>query len=241
MTLSNKVVLVSGANRGIGAAIVKELLKVGVAKIYATARDPKALPLFEDPRVVPLEMDITSDPSVNGAAAAAQDVDVLVNNAGTLAFGDFLGSNWETFEDDMRTNYFGTLRVLRAFTPQFVTRKSGTIANMCSVVGLSAVPLMAGYSASKAALHSLTQSLRGTLEKDNVTVVGIYPGPIETALAKEVPYPDKATPEYAAVNIVKGIAEGHSYIFPDPLAQQVEQLWSSDNRKLEHVSLHLGT
>jgi NAD(P)-dependent dehydrogenase (short-subunit alcohol dehydrogenase family) len=240
MTLSNKVVLVSGANRGIGAAIVKELLKVDVAKIYATARDPKALPSFGDSRVVPLQLDITSDVSVNEAAAAMQDVEVLVNNAGTLAFGNYLGNNWEAFEDDMRTNYFGTLRVLRAFTPQFVARKSGTIANICSVVGLSAVPLMASYSASKAALHSLTQSLRGTLEKDNVTVIGIYPGPIETVLAKDVPYPDKATPEYAAVNIVKGIAEGHPYVFPDPLAQQVEQLWSSDNRKLEYVSLHLG-
>lgn len=240
MTLSNKVVLVSGANRGIGAAIVKELLKVDVAKIYAAARDPGALPSFGDSRVVALQMDIASDVSVNGAAAAAPDVDVLVNNAGTLAFGNYLGNDWETFEDDMRTNYFGTLRVLRAFTPRFVTRKSGTIANICSVVGLSAVPLMAGYSASKAALHSLTQSLRGTLEKDNVTVVGIYPGPIETVLAKDVPYPDKATPEFAAVNIVKGIAEGHPYVFPDPLAQQVEQLWATDNRKLEHVSLHLG-
>jgi NAD(P)-dependent dehydrogenase (short-subunit alcohol dehydrogenase family) len=240
MTLSNKVVLVTGANRGIGAGIVKELLKADVAKIYAAARDPKTLPSFDDSRVVLLSMDITSDKSVNQAAAAVQDVDVLVNNAGTLAFGDYLGSNWETFGDDMRTNYFGTLRVLRAFTPQFVARRSGTIANVCSVVGLSAVPLMAGYSASKAALHSLTQSLRGTLEKDNVTVIGIYPGPIETALAKDVPYPDKATPEYAAANIVKGIAEGHSYVFPDPLAQQVEQLWLTDNRQLEHVSLHLG-
>jgi NAD(P)-dependent dehydrogenase (short-subunit alcohol dehydrogenase family) len=240
MTLSNKIVLVSGANRGIGAAIVKELLKADVAKIYAAARDPKALPSFGDSRIVPLQLDITSDVSVNGAAAAAPDVDVLINNAGTLAFGNYLDSNWETFEDDMRTNYFGTLRVLRAFTPQFVARQSGLIANVCSVVGLSAVPLMAGYSASKAALHSLTQSLRGSLEKDNVTVIGIYPGPVETDLAKDVPYPDKATPEYAAINIVRGIAEGHAYIFPDPLAQQVEQLWSTDNRKLEQVSLHLG-
>lgn len=240
MTLSNKVVLVSGANRGIGTAIVKELLKTDVAKIHATARDPQALPSFGDARVVPLQMDITSDGSVNGAAAAAQDVDVLVNNAGTLAFGSYLDSDWASFENDMRTNYFGTLRVLRAFTPQFVARQSGTIANVCSVVGLSAVPLMAGYSASKAALHSLTQSLRGSLEKDRVTVIGIYPGPIETALAKEVPYPDKASPESAAAHIVKGIATGHTYIFPDPLAQQVEQLWSTDNRKLEHVSLHLG-
>ena len=240
MTLSNKVVLVSGASRGIGAAIVRELLKADVAKIYAAARDPKTLPSFGDLRVVPLQMDITSDASVNEAAAAAHEVDVLVNNAGTLAFGDYLGNDWQTFEDDMRTNYFGTLRVLRAFTPRFVTRKAGTIANIASVVGLSAVPSMAGYSASKAALHSLTQSLRGTLEKHDVTVIGIYPGPIETALAKDVPFADKATPEHAAANIVKGIAEGSTYIFPDPMAQQVEQLWSTDNRKLEYVSLHLG-
>jgi NAD(P)-dependent dehydrogenase (short-subunit alcohol dehydrogenase family) len=240
MGLSDKVALVTGANRGIGAAIVRELLKAGAAKVYAAARDTKTLPAFGDPRVVPLQLDVTSDASVNAAAAEARDVDVLVNNAGTLAFGDYINASLETFEEDMRTNYFGTLRVLRAFTPQFSARQSGTIANVSSVVGLSAVPLMAGYSASKAAIHSLTQSLRGTLEKDNITVIGIYPGPIATDLAKPVPYPDKATPEHAAANIVKGIAEGQTYIFPDPMARQVEQLWSTDNRKLEHVALHLG-
>jgi NAD(P)-dependent dehydrogenase (short-subunit alcohol dehydrogenase family) len=240
MTLSNKVALVSGANRGIGAAIVKELLNAGVAKVYATARDPKTLPSFEDLRVVPLQMDITSDASVNEAAAAVQDLDVLVNNAGTMAFGNYLGNSWDSFEGDMQTNYLGTLRVLRAFTPQLVARKSGTIANLCSIVGLSAVPLITGYSASKAALHSLTQSLRGALEKDNVTVVGIYPGPIDTVLARDLPYPDKATPESAAAHIVEGIAAGRAYIFPDPLAQQVEHLWATDNRKLEYMSLHLG-
>lgn len=240
MSLSNKTVLVTGANRGIGASIVREMLKAGVAKIYATARDPRTLPSFGDGRVVPRQLDITNDASVGAAAAAANDLDVLVNNAGTLAFGDYLASDWHTFEDDMRTNYLGTLRVLRAFTPQFIARGSGTIANVSSVVGLSAVPLMAGYSASKAALHSITQSLRGTLEKHNITVLGIYPGPVETELAKAVPYPHKVTPDHAAANIVKGIAEGQTYIFPDPMAQQAEQLWSTDNRKLEYRSLHLG-
>jgi NAD(P)-dependent dehydrogenase (short-subunit alcohol dehydrogenase family) len=239
MPLSNKVALVTGANRGIGAAVVQEMLKAGVSKVYATARDPKALSSFRDPRIVPLQMDITSDASVSAAAAAAQDVEILVNNAGSLAFGDYINSNWETFEDDMRTNYFGTLRVIRAFTPQFIARRSGTIANVSSVVGLSAVPQMAGYSGSKAAVHSITQSLRGTLEKDNITVIGIYPGPIETELAKPVPY-EKVAPEYAAANIVKGIAAGQTYIFPDPMAQQVEQLWSTDSQKLEYVALHLG-
>jgi NAD(P)-dependent dehydrogenase (short-subunit alcohol dehydrogenase family) len=241
MTVLNKIILVTGANRGIGAAIVREMLKSGAKKIYAAARDPKTLPSFADGRVIPLQLDIKSDASVSAAAAAATDVDVLINNAGTLAFGDFLGSGWETFEDDLQTNYFGTLRVLRAFAPQFIARKSGTIANVVSVVGLSAVPLMAGYSASKAALHSLTQSLRGSMEKHNVTVLGIYPGPVETELAKAVPYPDKATPEHAAANIVRGINDGQTYIFPDPMAQQAEQLWSTDNRKLEDRSLHLGS
>jgi NADP-dependent 3-hydroxy acid dehydrogenase YdfG len=240
MTLSNKVVLVTGANRGIGAATVREMLKAGVAKIYAAARDPKTLPAFGDARVVPLQLDITSDASVTASATIAKDVDVLVNNAGSLAFGNYIVSDMQSVEDDMQTNFFGTLRVLRAFTPQFIARKSGTIANVSSIVGLSAVPLMAGYSASKAAVHSITQSLRGTLEKHNVTVIGIYPGPIETELAKPVPYPDKATPESAAVNIVKGIAEGQTYIFPDPRAQQVEQLWSTDNRALEYAALHIG-
>src|ERR1700748_1530603 len=115
MTLSNKVALVTGANRGIGAAIVRELLNAGVAKIYAAARDPKTLPAAGTPRRVSLEMDITRDSSVNTAAAVAQDIDILVNNAGTLAFGGYIESAFESFEDDMRTNYFGTLRVLRAF------------------------------------------------------------------------------------------------------------------------------
>jgi NAD(P)-dependent dehydrogenase (short-subunit alcohol dehydrogenase family) len=240
MDLSSKVILVTGANRGIGAAVVQEMLKADVAKIYAAARDPKTLPSFADARVVPLQLDITSDTSVSAAAAIATDVDVLINNAGTLAFGDLLTSHWETFEADMRTNYFGTLRVLRAFVPQFVTRKSGAIVNVGSVVGLSAIPLMAGYSASKAALHSITQSLRGSLEKYNIAVLGIYPGPVDTELARAVPYPDKATPEHAAANIVKGIVEEQTYVFPDPMAQQAEQLWSTDNRKLEHRTLHLG-
>lgn len=181
-----------------------------------------------------MQLDVRSDASVNAAAAAATDIDILVNNAGTLAFGDYITSSWETFEADMRTNYFGTLRVVRAFTPQFISRRSGAIANVVSVVGLSAVPLTAGYSASKAAQHSLTQSLRGTLEKFGVTIIGIYPGPVETELAKPVPYPEKATPEHAALNIVKGIQEGRAYIFPDPMAEQVEELWSTDDRKTSH-------
>ena len=232
MSLSNKVILVSGANRGIGAATVRELLKAGVAKVYASARNVNSLPDFGDARVVPLQLDVTSDVSVKTAAAAATDVDVLVNNAGTMGFGDFLSSAHEAIDADMQTNYYGTLRVIRAFTPRFVSRGSGMIVNVVSVVGLAAVPLLGGYSASKAALQSLTQALRGTLEKSGITVIGIYPGPVDTDLAKAIPL-EKVTPEYAAINIVRGIEAGQAYIFPDPMALQVEHLWANDGRQLE--------
>ncbi len=232
MSLSNKVILVSGANRGIGAATVRELLKAGVGKIYAGARNVASLPDFKDARVVPLQLDVTSDASVNAAANAATDVDVLVNNAGIMGSGDAISTSYEEFDADMQTNYYGTVRVVRAFTPRFISRGSGMIVNMVSIAGLAAIPVAAGYSVSKAALQALTQALRGTLEKLGITVLGIYPGPVDTDLAKNIPL-DKVTPEHAAVNIVRGIEQGQAYIFPDPMALQVEHLWAHDGRKLE--------
>jgi NAD(P)-dependent dehydrogenase (short-subunit alcohol dehydrogenase family) len=224
--------LVTGANRGIGAALVRELLKAGVGKIYAGARNPNSLPDFNDPRAVPLQIDVTSDASVKQAAETATDVDVLLNNAGTAAFGDWITISRETVAADMETNFYGTLRVIRAFLPGFISRGSGTIANVVSVVGLAPVPALAGYSASKAALQSLTQALRGSLEKSGIAVIGIYPGPIDTDMAKGLPL-EKTTPEQAAANIVQGIGRGETSIFPDPMAQQVEQLWATNGRQLE--------
>jgi NAD(P)-dependent dehydrogenase (short-subunit alcohol dehydrogenase family) len=238
MSLSNKVVLISGANRGIGAATVRELLKAGVGKIYAGARNVQSLPDFGDTRVVALQLDVTSDDSVNSAVNAASDVDVLINNAGTLGYGDWVNADREVIATDMETNYFGTLRVIRGFLPHFTARGSGAIANVISIVGLAPVPLLAGYSASKAALHSVTLALRGTLEKSGITVIGIYPGPVDTDAAKGIPL-DKVPPEHAAANIVRGIGDGQSYIFPDPMAEQIGQLWSTDPRQLE-VAMRVG-
>jgi NAD(P)-dependent dehydrogenase (short-subunit alcohol dehydrogenase family) len=232
MSLSRKTILVTGANRGIGAATVRELLKAGAGKIYAGARNLNSLPDFGDSRVIPLQLDVTSDDSVKLAAETAKDIDILLNNAGTMAIGDWVTSSQEAIDADMQTNFYGTLRVIRAFIPHFVSSGSGTIANVVSVVGLAPVPLLSGYSASKAALQSLTQALRGTLEKSGVTVIGIYPGPIDTDLAKGIPL-EKATPEHAAANIVQGIERGQTSIFPDPMALQIEQVWATNGRHLE--------
>ncbi len=232
MSLKNKIVLVSGANRGIGAATVRALLKAGVTKVYAGARKVGSLPDFADSRVVPLQLDVSDDASVEAAASAAQDIDVLINNAGTLAYGDVLASAMADIESDMNINYYGTLRMVRAFAPAFVARTSGLIANVVSVVGLAPVPGLGGYSASKAALHSLTLALRGTLSKSGVTVVGIYPGPIDTDMAKDIPM-EKATPDQAADAIVRGLEAQTTYIFPDPTARQIGQFWAHDGRQLE--------
>lgn len=232
MTLSNETAFVTGASRGIGAALVRELLSVGVRKVYATARNKHSIPDFGDARVVPLQLDVTDESSVKAAVAIADDVDVLINNAGTMGFTDFLNESPEESDADMQTNFYGTLRVIRAFAPQFVARGTGTIVNLVSIVGLSSVPMLGGYSASKAALHSLTQTLRGSLKQSGVKVIGIYPGPIDTELAKDVPL-EKASVEHAATNIILGIQNGDAYVFPDPTAKQIEHLWANDGRQLE--------
>lgn len=239
MSLRDKTVLVSGANRGIGAATVKELLGAGVKKIYATARNVASLPDFADARVVPLQLDVTDDASVKQALAAAPDVDVLLNNAGSLAFNDFISSTHEELNGDMETNYYGTLRVIRAFAPGFIARGSGTIVNVVSIVGLVSAPPLGGYSASKAALQSLTQTLRATLKASGIDVIGIYPGPVDTDLARHIPL-EKATAEHVAVNIVRGIENGDAYIFPDPTALQIEHLWANDGRSLEAAMAAAG-
>lgn len=232
--LNGKTVLVTGSNRGIGAAVVRELLKTGVKAVYAAARNPAALPDFNDARVKPLRLDITDKASVAAARDTASDVDVLINNAGTAGFNSLLDSEVEAIAADMNTNYYGTLNVIRAFAPQFSARRSGTIVNVVSVVGLTSAPGLPGYSASKAALQSATQSLRAALTPSNVQVLGVYPGPIDTDMAREIPM-DKASPESAAVLIVAGIEKGETYIFPDPLSQQVGQLWEHDGRGLDVV------
>jgi NAD(P)-dependent dehydrogenase (short-subunit alcohol dehydrogenase family) len=232
MPLSHKTVLVTGANRGIGAATVRQLPKVDVGKIYAGVRNVNSLPDFGDSRVVPLHLDMISDVSVESAAETAKDIDILLNNARTMAFGDWITISQDVIDADMQTNFYGTLRVIRAFTPHFISRGLETIANVISIVGLAPVPLLAGYSVSKAALQSLTRVLRGMLEKSGITVIGIYPGPIDTGLAKGIPL-EKSTPEHSAANIVQGIEKGQTYIFPDPMALQIEHLWATDVRQLE--------
>lgn len=232
MKLDSKIILVTGANRGIGAAIVRELLKHNVAKVYAAARNPKSLPDFADKRVVPLALDVTDAGQVAAAAKQAKDVNILVNNAGTAALAPSIDGNPDLIAADMNVNYFGALRMMQSFAPVLQKNGQGVIANVVSILGLAPMPAAGGYSASKAALHSATQAARAELAPRHIHVVGIYPGPIDTDMARDFPFA-KTSPAVTAQAIVAGIIEGKEYIFPDPMSQQAGALWEQTPKALE--------
>ncbi len=232
MDLTNKTILVTGANRGIGAAMVRELLTRGVGKIYAAARHTGNLPDFGDKRVVPLTLDITDRAQIQQAAGAAKDTHVLINNAGVATFTSVTQSERAALATDMEVNYFGTLSMMHAFAPVLEKNGGGLIANVISVLGLASMAAVGGYSASKAALFSATQAARAELAPKQIKVAGIFPGPIDTDMAREFQM-EKASPATAAKAIVDGLIAGAEDIFPDPMSQQVSQLWASNPKALE--------
>jgi len=234
MDLTGSVALVTGSNRGLGTHLVTELLRAGAAKVYATSRAPVAAAAGTSPRVRQVTLDVTDPASVDAAAAAAPDVSVLVNNAGVLAFGSALTGDLASFERDLRTNYLGTLRVTRAFAPVLERNAPAAVVNVLTLIALAPVGPMAGYSASKAAAHSITQALRAELRDRGITVLGAYPGGIDTDMLAGVEA-DKAPPQIVAERIVAGLAAGEAIVFPDDASASAGSVYLSDPLKLEQL------
>jgi NAD(P)-dependent dehydrogenase (short-subunit alcohol dehydrogenase family) len=232
MKLENKIIFVSGANRGIGRGIVEALLKGQVRKVYASARKIEDLPKFGDARVVPIQLDITIPAQIQKAVAAAKDVNVLINNAGALSFASVVTGEEQMLIHDMQVNYFGTLNMVRAFVPIIEKNGPGAIANISSVVGLASMSAIGGYSASKAALFSASQAMRAELKAKNISVHTVFPGPIDTDMARGFEM-TKTSPQIAGENIVKGINAGNEDIFPDPMSVGISETWSKDPKSLE--------
>jgi len=234
--IEGSVALVTGANRGLGARIVAELLRRDVGKVYATARTPGALPgtTSGDRRVHALSLDVTDQASLDAAAKAASDVTLLINNAGVLGFGGVLDGDLELFDRDLRTNYLGTLRTTRTFVPVLKGNGGGAIVNVLTLIALAPVAAMAGYSASKAAAHSMTQALRAELRGTGIDVIGAYPGGIDTDMLAGVEA-DKAAPEVVAARIIDAVANGVNIVWPDDASAGAGSVYLTDPVRLEQM------
>ena len=238
MNLNESVALVTGANRGLGARLVQELLRAGASRVYATSRAPGAVAadVAADPRVATLTLDVTDPASVRQAAVAAPDVTVVVNNAGALAFGTALEGDLDGFERDLRTNYLGTLRVTRAFVPALQRNAPAAVVNVLTLIALAPVSPMAGYSASKAAAHSITQALRAELRGRGIAVLGAYPGGIDTDMLAGVEA-EKAPPQAVAQRIVAALAGHETVVFPDDASAAAGAVYRQDPLRLEQLLL----
>ena len=220
MTIADRTVLVTGANRGIGQALVQEALRRGAKRVYAGTRQPLAHP---DPRVIPLPLDVTDPAQIQAAAEQVESLDVLVNNAGIWVFDDL--SDRAMLERHLAVNFFGPLAVTQAFLP-VLTRSGGVIVNNVSLMALAALPLTPAYSISKAAAFSLTQSLRALLASRGVRVHAALTGPVDTDMTRGFDIP-KASAESVASAILDGVEQGEEDIFPDPMSQAMAEGWRS--------------
>jgi NAD(P)-dependent dehydrogenase (short-subunit alcohol dehydrogenase family) len=238
MKLSQSVVLITGANRGLGRALVHTALAAGAGRIYAGARDPQQLAAIvktAPDRIIPLALDVTDPASLEAAAARAADTSVLINNAGVLASYNVLTTTREQLAEDFAINAFGMLAVTKALLPALERAAAGgeaALANVLSVVSLASMPALGGYSAAKAAAYSITQALRGELAAKRIAVHAVFPGPIDTDMVRTFEMA-KTSPEVVAQAIIDGIERGVEDIYPDPASRDMFATWQRDPKQLE--------
>ncbi len=235
MKIQNATALVTGANRGIGYAFVNSLLQAGAKKVYAAARNIdslKAVAALDVNRVIPLQLDIVDQALVSALPAQVPDVNLLINNAGILAFGSILDVPTETIASQFNTNFYGTLNMARALVPVIELNHGGAIVNVLTVVALASMPGLASYNASKAASWSMTQSLRASVAEKGITVHAVFPGPVDTEMAAEIEIA-KTSPADIATTVLSGIEANLEDIFPDPMSTEVYAAWKQDHKAIE--------
>ena len=218
MTIEGKTVLVTGASRGIGRALVEEALARGAARVYAGMRQPVEHP---DGRVTPLILDITSPEQIREAGGQVESLDILINNAGVFLYDDL--SDRAALERHLAVNLYGTYDVTQALLPALI-RSRGAIVHIGTIAALAPIPLTPAYSVSKAAAFNLAQSLRILLAGQGVRVHAVLSGPVDTDMVRDLDVP-KSSPESVARAIFDGIDDGEEDIFPDPFSQALADGW----------------
>ena len=232
MDLSTSTPVVTGATRGLGRHLVEALLERGAPKVYALARDTSRV--RQDQRIVPVAFDLLDADSISAAARHASDATLLINNASTAEFAGPLDGAPDAIGREMAVNYHGTYAAIRAFVPVLEANGGGHIVNVLSLLSLASSPPMTGYSASKAAAHSLTQALRPVLADRGITVHGVYPAGIDTDMVAGIDTP-KPPPARGAAGLLDGLARDEDDIFPDPTSQAMATMWWSDPKAFERA------
>jgi len=220
MNIDNAIALVTGANRGIGLAFTRELLARGARKVYAAARDPSTITL---PGVQPLRLDVTRADEVAAAAALARDVTLVINNAGVAHVGSFLASDSEEVaRRQFETNFFGVLRVSKAFAPVLGDNGGGALLNVLSIVSWINGGQLAAYAASKSAAWSLTNALRHELAAQKTQVVALHMGFVDTDLVRAIDAL-KTSPEDIVRRALDALEAGQEEVLADELTRAVKQ------------------
>lgn len=224
MNIENKVVLITGANRGIGRAMVQEALSRDAKRVYAATRQPFT---HSDGCVVPLTLDVTNATQIQAAVEKVEALDILINNAGVDLHNDL--SDRANLERHLAVNLFGTYGVSQAFLP-LVARSHGAMVNVLSLAALASVPFTPAYSVSKAAAFSLTQALRALWAGQGVKVHAVFAGPVDTDMTRYLDLP-KFSPESVARGIFDSMEGGDEDIFPDPMSESIAEGWRSGATK----------
>jgi NAD(P)-dependent dehydrogenase (short-subunit alcohol dehydrogenase family) len=218
MHIAGKTVLVTGANRGVGEALVKEALNRGAKRVFAGTRVALT---NTNPRVTALTLDVTNASQIRRAVDEVAALDVLINNAGIGILDDL--TDPDVIQKHLDVNLLGLVKVTQAFLPLLI-RSKGAIVNILSVTSVAPYPIFPGYSISKAAALSLTQSLRALLKRQGVGVHAVMPGSIDTDMTRGYDFP-KVSAESVAVGIFDGLEKGEEDIFPDPTSQAIADGW----------------
>ncbi|MFH8738763.1 MULTISPECIES: SDR family oxidoreductase [unclassified Streptomyces] len=235
MKIDGSVAFVTGANRGLGEQFVRALFEAGAAKVYAGARDPAKVTV---PEAVPVAVDITDHESVRAASAQAQDVTLLINNAGSTTRAGILTSDLDAFRTEFETHVLGTLAMSRAFAPVLDRNGGGALVNVLSVLSWVSIPVSAGYAAAKSAEWSVTNALRVALAEQGTQVTALHVSYLATDMAANVRGP-KADPGEVARAALAGVEAGRHEVLADEVSKQVQAALPGGPHEL-YPQLHGG-